>query len=613
MRRKLKINSLKSKIILSIGIVIALCAVVSAFIVSQVVEHQMTDKYEVDKEAATEFLSYSLAPMLDLYDYKQVERAITSSLIYESIASIAVFDDRGTLIKSAIEQNVTSEELDVEKHNITSNGKVIGSFEIGFSKEYIDEQIQTTTGALIFGVLGFLILVGFALFAFMNRSVIEPLQAFTKTVKEINPDNLSRRMQVRSEDELGTLATSFNQMADDLERSHRALQKAHDELERKVEERTRGERRRAEQLRAINEVGRRISSILSLDELLPFVVKSLQETFNYYNVNIFLLDPGSDDLVLKAGAGGYEGTVPVGLPVKVTEGIVGWVARSGKPLLANDVSQEPRYRFAEELADTRSELAVPIKMGTQILGVLDIESTELNAFDETDPFVAETLADQVAIAIQNAKLYEQARELATVEERQRLARDLHDAVTQTLFSASLIAEAVPRLWKRDPAEVQRRLEELRQLTRGALAEMRTLLLELRPAALEEAMLGDLLRQLTEAITGRARVPIVLTVEEERMLPPDVQVALYRIAQEALNNVAKHAGASQATVNLRCQPEQVELFIRDDGRGFNPESAFLKHLGLGIMRERAEAIGATLKIESQVGHGTQVLVTWTDTS
>ncbi len=180
-----------------------------------------------------------------------------------------------------------------------------------------------------------------------------------------------------------------------------------------------------------------------------------------------------------------------------------------------------------------------------------------------------------------------------------------------MFSASLIAEVLPRLWESKPEEGRRRLAELRELTRGALAEMRTLLLELRPSALVEADLGDLLRQLAESITGRARVAVRLEIEGEHAPPLDVKVALYRIAQEALNNVAKHAGASQASVCLRCGLDAVELDVSDDGRGFDISAIPPDHLGVGIMRERAETIGATLQIESQVGQGTRVAVVWDD--
>jgi signal transduction histidine kinase len=139
--------------------------------------------------------------------------------------------------------------------------------------------------------------------------------------------------------------------------------------------------------------------------------------------------------------------------------------------------------------------------------------------------------------------------------------------------------------------------------------MRTLLLELRPSAFVEANLEDLLRQLAESITGWARVPVAVEVEGQCILPVDVKLALYRIAQEGLNNVAKHAGASQAEVSLNCQRDRVELLVRDDGRGFDRQDVSPEHLGLGIMQERAEAVGAGLGIDSEIGHGTQITVVW----
>ncbi|HEX2986972.1 MAG TPA: histidine kinase, partial [Chloroflexota bacterium] len=198
---------------------------------------------------------------------------------------------------------------------------------------------------------------------------------------------------------------------------------------------------------------------------------------------------------------------------------------------------------------------------------------------------------------------------AAAEERTRLARDLHDAVTQTLFAASLIADVLPVLWKRKPEEGLTRLAELRELTRGALAEMRILLLELRPAALEEAQIDYLLRQLAESITGRSRVPITVMVEGQASLPVEVKIALYRIAQESLNNMAKHAQAKHAIVNLHCEPERVVLRVTDDGKGFDTARTRPDSLGLGIMRERAKGIGARLSIESEIGQGTSIEAIW----
>lgn len=210
-------------------------------------------------------------------------------------------------------------------------------------------------------------------------------------------------------------------------------------------------------------------------------------------------------------------------------------------------------------------------------------------------------------------LAQQEKEKAATAERQRLARDLHDAVTQTLFSASLVAAALPKVWAKDPVEGQRCLEELRQLTRGALAEMRMLLVELRPTALTEVGLVDLLRQLTEAASGRAGFPVLYHVEGRCTLPPDVQVALYRVTQEALNNVLKHSGANEASVSLECMADSALLSISDNGAGFDPDSVSPKHLGLRIMQERAAGAGAAVSVISSEGHGTKVTVAWPDAS
>jgi PAS domain S-box-containing protein len=211
----------------------------------------------------------------------------------------------------------------------------------------------------------------------------------------------------------------------------------------------------------------------------------------------------------------------------------------------------------------------------------------------------------------------QLEEEATAAERQRLARELHDSVTQSLHSASLIAETVQLKWEEDPEEGRRGLEHLQQFTKGALAEMRTLLLELNPEALEAQELPALLRQLAQAMMARTRTSVTVTFAGECTVPADVKVALYRIAQEALNNVVKHAAARRVRVNLQCsetrpgQPDKAQtiLSIKDDGCGFESESALSSGMGIGIMHERARDIGATLSITSQPDLGTEILVEW----
>jgi signal transduction histidine kinase len=378
------------------------------------------------------------------------------------------------------------------------------------------------------------------------------------------------------------------------------------------------EQRRAEQFQILAEAGRRMTLTLEIDQVLHQMVRLVQESLDYYHVAIGLVE--GDEVIYTVGAGAlwddpeFDFT-PSRLKVG-EEGITGWVAHNGESLLVPDVSQESRYVWMRG-SRTRSELAVPILVKEQVIGVLDAQSDQLDAFDETDLAVLQSVAHQAGAAIENARLYEQAQQAAILEERGRLARDLHDAVTQTLFSASLIAEAVPATWEMDEAEGRELLRELQRLTRGALAEMRTLLLELRPAALMETSLNDLLRQLAEAIAGRAGAPVELVAEGECMVPPEVHVALYRIAQEALNNVVKHARASQVSVFLGCTAlsqglvpsRRVKICIRDNGRGFDPGEVSPEHLGLGIMSERAQAIGANLTIESQPGDGTVVVVEW----
>jgi signal transduction histidine kinase len=347
---------------------------------------------------------------------------------------------------------------------------------------------------------------------------------------------------------------------------------------------------------------------LHLDEVLQSLVDVAVDILQADKSSLLVWDAQQERLVPWA-ARGFQPETLARISFAAGQGVTGHVFLSGEPAVIEDVALDTRAdRWITDAEQIRSFMHMPIMVGGNVFGVFNVNYTQPRAFGAGEQRLFLSLAQRAALAINNARLYAQAQQAAAMEERQRLARELHDAVTQTLFSASLVADVLPRLWERKPQEALRRLEELRQLTRGALAEMRTLLLELRPAALIEADLGDVLRQLAEAFNGRARLPVAVTVEGQVRLSADVQVAFYRIAQEALNNIVKHANASQVTMRLIFEPQQLVLRIDDNGQGFDlahpPSSG---HFGLNIMRERAEVVGANFQIESQPGHGTSIVV------
>lgn len=367
---------------------------------------------------------------------------------------------------------------------------------------------------------------------------------------------------------------------------------------------------RARELATLNAIAGTVSQSLDLEEILQDSLDKILQALAMEMGAAFRLEEKSQVLALVAQRGLSEAFIKHVAALPLGAGAAQQAAVERKPVVRHVASYaEPALKLIMEQEGLQLTVSVPLMAKGKILGAINVSTRRPRELTQDELSLLAAIGQQVGVAVENARLYEQAEQSAAAAERSRLARDLHDAVTQTLFSASLIAEVLPRLWERDPEEGQTRTEELRQLTRGALAEMRTLLLELRPAALTEAALGDLLRQLAEATSGRSRVPVSLSVHGHISLPPEVQISLYRIAQEALSNVAKHASASQASISLRCHPGRLELCVSDDGRGFDPATVSPERLGLAIMRERAEAIGARLEISSEPATGTRIEVVW----
>lgn len=472
---------------------------------------------------------------------------------------------------------------------------------------YIERQMNLAQWTFIIIIICMVAIVT-TLASFMARTITDPIKELINTSGKIASGDLDRRINVKTGDEIELLSNQFNTMTS-------ALKESYSNLEQKVEERTKQERQRAEQLRTINEISRKISSIINLDELLPYVANLLRHSFDYHNVNIYLFEPLSGKLVLKEIClSGYEGVIPLEVPLEMgDEGIVAWVAQTGEPLLVNDVSKEPRYKFVENLSTTKSELAVAVKIGNKILGVLDIESDEIDAFSEADLSTAQTLADQLAIGIENARLYKETGQIAVMEERNRMAREIHDTLAQGFTGIILQLEAAEQAFESNTSELVPHLNKAKSLARLSLSEARRSVWNLRPEALEKLSLTEAMKQEVAKFSQSSSIAAKFNVIGNRHeLPPDVDIALLRICQESLTNARKHSKARQVTVDLIFDNDSVVLAVKDNGTGFKSETPIegngkRKGFGLISMRDRTRNIGGTFDIQSEEGKGTQLKV------
>ncbi len=362
---------------------------------------------------------------------------------------------------------------------------------------------------------------------------------------------------------------------------------------------------------ALRDIATILTSTLDLDEVLERILANIDGLVEHHKASITLLDQAGARVVTRRSRlkRDTQELVAENLLEIEDASLLQRQLSSRDVIVINDLFAEDEFRQNARKAKVRSYIGVPIRWQNDLIGFMNIFGNQVDGFTEEDIERLRAFAEQCAIAIQNAKIYRQSQELATLEERQRLARDLHDSVSQSLFTVSAMAESALRRWDKDRARAHELVEEVHQMTVTALSEMRILLMELRPDSLTKVGLKQLFEQYLGPIQSRRGFELDLDIAEVPQLPPDVQITFYRIVQESLNNIEKHAKATRVAVSVRDLIDHLELVIHDNGRGFDRSKVAASSLGLGIMLERADAINASLSLESSPGEGTKIILTW----
>jgi PAS domain S-box-containing protein len=400
-----------------------------------------------------------------------------------------------------------------------------------------------------------------------------------------------------------------------LEHRHaqKAIQSANQTLEQRVKERT-------HELATLNAIAAVVSRSLDLKEILN---AALDKTIELTHMDIGLayrLEERESEaldghyLSLLAHRGVTEEFLHYVDPLRLRGSMIEKAAHAGKPIvwLSADYPN-PQVRQANQIEGIQLGVSVPLLVKGRLVGAMSLASRNLRTTTPEELSLLAAVGQQVGIAVENARLYEQAEQSAAMAERNRLARELHDSVTQSLYSVTLYAEAAARLLTAgEQLAAADHLRELRDTAQEALREMRLLIFELRPPALEKSGLVAALQARLEAVEGRGGTLTELQVEgaqEAERVPRAVQEELYQLAREALNNVLKHARAQHVRVHVQFGETVTCLEISDDGVGADLAQV-LERGGLGLpgMKERAQKIGANLQVESAPGKGTRVRVT-----
>lgn len=444
----------------------------------------------------------------------------------------------------------------------------------------------------------------------------------TRALRSDTPPDDAQLPLLTSSDELHRTSVALRRMVDVARAQRQALQARNAQLGSQLQQRT-------HELSTLQDLSVGLAKTDDLFELVDEALKALAQTLDYSSASVWARDRrnGPGQVVLA----GYHSR-DAALDELDEQPLRGkrlsrpnlqryeQIEREREPLIDNNARQSLLSWLWEKVTDdastsalyrsSRAWMAVPLRFREAVLGVMRVDHQSPGYFDPERARLLSAVCSQAALAMHHAQLLVQERELAVVAERSRIARDLHDAVSQTLFAANVIAGTLARQAQDDlqPDTVRAQAQTLERLNRGALAEMRMLLYELRPDALDTLSLRELLAPPLEALACRGALQIDNQIAPQEALTPEVRVHLYRIAQEALSNVGRHSGAHHVAVHWLPDAQQGPLLrITDDGQGFDIRAEHPGHFGLGNMQTRADAIGARLTLTSAPGEGCEVRV------
>jgi signal transduction histidine kinase len=402
--------------------------------------------------------------------------------------------------------------------------------------------------------------------------------------------------------------------------ARKRLEELHGEVARRVEDARQARadaETRAGELATVLDVSLTLTSTLLYRPLLERILDQLLVVVGYTNAAVLLCDEVGFSVAAYRGPLPEESIVGTRLALNLAVSYQEMLDQ-GKPVIVPDLAADTALArgvrdttpavFCDVLAQARSWMGVPLVIQERVIGFFQFDHVEPDYFTAHHAHLAQGIANQAAIALENARLYAEARQFATLEERQRVARELHDSVSQALYGISLAAHAAHAQMDRAPEKLRNTLSYLLSLSDNVVTEMQALVFELHPDSLEQLGLIVGLTKLAEATRVRAEVEVGLDLGPEPDVALDSKQVLYRIAQEALHNVEKHAQAQRVDIELHMANNALTLIICDDGVGFDPSSQFPGHFGLRSMRERVVGLGGSLKIESTSGRGVIVRAT-----